>query len=86
MNNLVSITDQKAVTSSLIVADTFEKKHKNVLQAIENMECPEDFRGLNFQPTSVEISQPHGGMRLSRAYNITRDGFSFRLEQEFNHE
>lgn len=37
VQNLVSIQDKKIVTTSLQVAQTFEKKHKNVIQAIENL-------------------------------------------------
>lgn len=35
MNNLVIMHDQQAVTTSLILAEAFEKQHKNVIQAIE---------------------------------------------------
>lgn len=37
MNNLVIMKDQQAVTSSLQVAEVFEKQHKHVLGAIENL-------------------------------------------------
>lgn len=37
MNDLVVMKDQQAVTSSLQVAETFGKRHKNVIQSIENM-------------------------------------------------
>ena len=36
MNNLVIMKDQQAVTSSLQVAENFEKSHKHVLEAIDN--------------------------------------------------
>lgn len=35
MNNLVIMYDQQAVTTSLALAEVFEKQHKNVIQAIE---------------------------------------------------
>lgn len=76
-NELVSITDQRAVTTSQIIAEAFDKQHKNVLQSIERIECSEDFRRLNFQPTQIEVVLPTGGTRLSPSYNITRDGFTF---------
>lgn len=36
-------------TTSLAVADVFGKLHKNVLQAIREMECSEEFRRENFK-------------------------------------
>jgi len=38
MNELVIMKDKQAVTSSLQVADTFEKNHRDVLRAIVNLE------------------------------------------------
>ena len=35
MKDLVIMHDQQAVTTSLILAEAFDKKHKNVIQAIE---------------------------------------------------
>ena len=34
---LVIMRDQQAVTTSLQVAENFEKEHKNVLQSIKNL-------------------------------------------------
>ena len=36
MTNLVIMKDQQAVTTSLNLAESFEKEHKNVIQAIES--------------------------------------------------
>lgn len=78
MNKLVIITDKKAVTSSLTIASVFEKQHKDVLRAIENLDCSEDFRQRNFAPTVSYRPNPSGGKDIqSPAYNITRDGFTF---------
>ncbi len=38
MNNLVIMKNKQAVTSSLQVAKTFEKNHRDVLRAIDNLE------------------------------------------------
>ena len=35
MTNLVMMKDQQAVTTSLNLAESFEKQHKHVLEAIE---------------------------------------------------
>ena len=42
---------RKALTTSLAVAKFFNKQHKNILQAIEKIECSEEFSRLNFQPS-----------------------------------
>jgi len=55
------------------VAEKFGKQHKNVLQAIERLECSADFNELNFQP--VKYKDPKGELRPY--YNMTRDGFVF---------
>lgn len=69
----LQVINNRVVTSSRNVADGFEKKHKNVLQTIENLECSEDFRWLNFQPGSYKDAQN----QERPEYLITRDGFSF---------
>lgn len=70
---LVQISGDRLVTTSLAVSNHFGKKHKNVLQAIENLECSDEFVKLNFQP----ISYRDGMNREKPAYEITRDGFVF---------
>jgi Rha family phage regulatory protein len=60
------------VTTSLVVAARFEKRHDNVLQAIERLNCSADFTGLNFQAS--EYTDTTG--RALKQYRITRDGFT----------
>lgn len=71
LNNLVAITDQKAVTTSLIVAEAFDKQHKDVLRAITKIECPDDFGRRSFAPSSYLSEQN----KPQPMYHITRDGF-----------
>lgn len=66
------VVNDHIVVSSLRVAETFDKEHKNVLQAIENLECSQAFRRLNFQPSEYLNSQG----KMMPEYMITRDGFS----------
>lgn len=70
---LVSINQQRVSTTSLIIAEAFDRQHKNVIQAIERLECSEEFNRLNFQPVAYKDAK--GEMRP--AYDITRDGFTF---------
>lgn len=78
MLDLVSITDQKAMTSSLIIAEEFGKEHRNVLRDISQVECSEEFSRLNFEP-SAYMSRG----KQYPCFNITRDGFTF-LAMGFN--
>ena len=49
--DLVSLHRGQPTTTSLLIAEAFGKKHKNVLQAIERLECSDRFTRLNFQPS-----------------------------------
>ena len=79
MNNAIQVftgelaSQTHALTTSRIVARVFDKQHKNVIQATDNLECSEDFRRLNFQPTSYIDVQG----RQQPEYHMTRDGFMF---------
>lgn len=73
VQNLVSIQDKKVVTTSLQVAQAFEKKHKNVIQAIENL-LKED--GLKIQPMFSEATTTDSYGRPRKIYQMNRDGFS----------
>lgn len=74
MNELV-IQNSKGndVTTSLIVAQVFGKEHRNVLRDIETLSCSDSFNALNFE----QIEYTDGKGRIQRAYQITKDGFSF---------
>jgi Rha family phage regulatory protein len=60
------------MVSSLVIAEHFEKLHKDVLKAIQNLELPEDFSGRNFAPANYTDAQG----KNRPAVNMTRDGFS----------
>jgi Rha family phage regulatory protein len=63
-------------TDSRRVAKHFKKSHKNVLQACDRLECSEEFRRLNFQPTVETRANPSGGAPIpSRVIQMTKDGF-----------
>ena len=69
---------QQPLTTSRIVARVFGKEHRNVLQAVDNLDCSDEFRLLNFQQTVYDRPNPSGGKSLqSREYRMTRDGFMF---------
>ncbi|WP_151086863.1 Rha family transcriptional regulator [Hymenobacter baengnokdamensis] len=61
------------ITDSLRVAKAFSKKHKNVLQAIDRLECDAEFSRLNFGPSTYL----DGRGKHQRAVLMTRVGFTF---------
>ena len=70
--DLVTISEGKLSTTSLIVAKRFGKRHADVLRAVENLECSQEFRERNFA-LSNSLTQQGKSMPL---YVITRDGFT----------
>ena len=72
MNTLVSINKQhQSITTSRIVAETFEKNHFHVLRDIRELQCSDEFRATNFG-LMVEMKElPQGGAARSEYYGIT---------------
>lgn len=75
LNNIHFIINNKGVvtTKSTEIAEIFDKQHKNVMQAIDKIECSEEFTGLNFQPSKYIDSSG----KVNKCYNLTKDGFAF---------
>lgn len=65
------VKDGHPVARSTDVAEAFGRNHKNVLQAFERLEVPEEFNRLNYQP--IEYTDGRG--RKKPAIEMTRDGF-----------
>lgn len=61
------------VTTSLIIAEIFGKRHDHVIRDIEQLSCSNNFRLPNFG----EIEYTDSKSRNYKAYEITKDGFSF---------
>lgn len=64
---------QTARVDSLYVAVLFEREHRNILRAIQNLECSDEFRLLNFEQSTYKNEQ---GKRQPCCF-MTRDGFMF---------
>jgi len=62
-----------ARVDSLYVAKYFEKRHDNVIRDIDNLDCSEEFRLLNFEESSYKNEQG----KKQPCYYMTRDGFVF---------
>lgn len=78
MNDLViQNSSGNDVTTSLIVAQVFSKRHSDVLRDIRNLSCSNDFRERNFALMVKMNELPQGGAQKSEHYEMTKDGFSF---------
>lgn len=75
--NLVSVHDGQAVTTSLQVAEVFQKNHKEVLKTIRALDCSANLRERNFAPTFYSVDMPNNAKRKEPMYYIGRDGFVF---------
>lgn len=71
--NQIQTLDRKMFVTSRFVADQFGKSHKNVIQAIQDLDCDEEFSRLNFQQS--DFTNARG--RTYQEYVMTRDGFMF---------
>lgn len=70
---LVFIDNDRPVTDSLTVAETFGKRHDNVIRDIKELECSREFSLLNFEETTYLA----GNGQTYKKYLITQDGFAF---------
>lgn len=58
------------------VAEYFGKRHDHVLRDIDTLLATEPACAPNFGETSAQVPMPRGGVRLERAFDMTRDGFT----------
>lgn len=60
-------------TNSRFVAQVFDRLHKDVLKAIDNLECSEEFSRRNFAPSNYLDSRG----KVQPMVEMTFDGFVF---------
>ena len=70
---LVFIENNRPVTDSLMVAETFGKEHKHVVRDIRDLDCSKEFNQSNFGL----VDYVDAGGRTYQKYIISQDGFSF---------
>lgn len=76
MQELVILKNKEAVTTSLQVAEAFEKQHKNVIQAIEDkIQSAEN--SAHYQQMFAVGSYEDSRGRKQKIYYMNRDGFTF---------
>lgn len=74
INVMLEVVNNAVYTTSLSVAEVFNKNHKNIIAKISKL--PQDeFRKLNFKPTERK-AKFGAAIRSEPYYNLTRDGFS----------
>lgn len=69
----LTVTNGQPTTTSLAIAERFGKRHDNVLQSIERLDCSKEFSALNFQGCAYKGDNG----KLIPMYAITKDGFMF---------
>ncbi len=74
----VSVHDGKPVTTSLVVAEHFGKRHADVLRDIDALlaQVPDSFDKRNFAPSERDVRVGLGFTRRERYFELTRDAFT----------
>ncbi|WP_440118511.1 Rha family transcriptional regulator [Paenibacillus sp. QZ-Y1] len=71
---LVFEQDGRFYTDSILLAEKFNKRHDDVLRAIRNVRCSNEFTLRNFAETPYMHSQ---NKQTYIKYNMTKDGYIF---------
>ena len=74
---LCEVKDSRVVTTSLKIAEIFNKQHSHVLRAIKDLDCSREFHQSNFGFMLKTTELPNNAKREDPYYLITRDGFVF---------
>ena len=77
---IVSLVDDKLITTSRQVAEVFGKAHSKVMRDIRELDCSHKFRESNFGVSKYYVNNQR---RSYTEYRITKDGFVF-LAMGFN--
>lgn len=70
---LVHQNGDRLFVTSLDISNRFGKQHKDVLEAVRNLDCSPEFGRRNFTPSSYNNSQN----KAQPLFELTRDGFVF---------
>lgn len=73
MTNLIRIVNGVPKVSTKQVADHFGKVHRDVVRAVNQLDCSEDFRVRNFAQSSYTSPQN----KTLKCVDMTKDGFAF---------
>lgn len=77
---MVSVSGDEVITSSLKVAEYFGKRHSDVMRAIGSIKCSIGYRQRNYAETFYVRKNPKGGKGIkTKMYTMTRDGLVFLI-------
>lgn len=71
--NLIQVKNNKITTTSLLVAETFNKRHDNVMRMIESLKSDSSKLRSDF---FIESTYQTDRGKVYRCYELTRDGFT----------
>lgn len=71
---MISVSDHQLITTSLIVANVFGKRHSHILEKIRTLDCSSEFRSANF--SAHPYTNPQNGETYQQ-FEMTKDGFMF---------
>ncbi|WP_439413087.1 Rha family transcriptional regulator [Enterobacter ludwigii] len=73
----ITVRDNRVITTSIAVADYFEKSHDNVLKKIRAviLDCPPSYHVVNFNEVVRDVPGGDGAVRKMPMYELTRDAF-----------
>lgn len=77
IDDAVFIQEHQVKTTSLKVAELFNKQHKDVLRKLESLDCSPEFTSAHFCAHVQTIEIGNGATRESKYYEMTKDGFIF---------
>lgn len=76
MNNLVIMYDQQAVTTSLVLAEAFNKNHRDVLEKISSKINSAE-NSAQYKKMFAETTYTDKSGKQNKMYYLNRDGFTF---------
>lgn len=76
MNDLVIMHNRQAVTTSLVLAEVFDKKHKNVIQTISSKINSAE-NSAQYKKMFAESTYTDRSGKQNKMYYLNRDGFTF---------
>lgn len=71
--NAVFMKNDQPMTTTLVVADVFNKNHYDVLRVVKKLECSAEFSARNFAGATYLDAQG----KLRSMFELTKDGFMF---------
>lgn len=84
---VVSLDGEQLVTDSMRVARHFKRSHRDILRAIDRLDCSPEYRLRNFAQTVQLRPNPSGGAPIrSRLVTMTKNGFVFLVMGFTGHE